>query len=209
MAHEIEIKLGVPNPRALKRRLRDLGYFPVSARHFERNLLFDFSDLRLRRSRRLLRVRLVDGHGLVTFKDAPFRDRHYKVRREIEAAVEDGLRVADILREIGLREIFRYEKYRTVFAQAPGSKRAGGVRGRTSRRVPTSKLVFDETPIGNYVELEGPKRWIDRVARQLGYSREDYVAASYGTLYRRKCLEQGRRPGNMVFRKYRLGVRSA
>ena len=62
-------------------------------------------------------------------------------------------------------------------------------------------LVFDETPIGNYIELEGPQRWIDEVARQLGYSRQDYIKESYAALYRKKCQQEGKIPGNMLFPK--------
>jgi len=60
-------------------------------------------------------------------------------------------------------------------------------------------VVFDETPIGNFLELEGPQRWIDEVARQLGYARRDYITDSYAALYRKKCLEEGAKPGNMIF----------
>ncbi len=186
--HETEIKLQVRNPVALKRRLAELGFRPVRTRHFERNVLFDFPDLRLSRSRCLLRLRLVEGESRLTFKGAPLRARRYKIRREIEATVGDGRRVKEIFLRLGLREIFRYEKYRTVFG-----------RGRRSKRGGAPELVYDETPIGNYLELEGSRRWIDRVARQLGYGREDYIPASYATLYRQHCLERGVKPGHMVF----------
>ncbi len=191
--HETEIKLQVLDPRSLKRRLRDLGFRTVRARHFERNILFDFRRFRLRKSRRMLRLRFADHQGLLTFKGAPLSGGRYKVRREIETGVGDGGRLEAILQELGLHEVFRYEKYRTVFAQGRrGSKRAG-----------SELLLYDETPIGNYVELEGSKRWIDRIARALGYSREDYIPASYGTLYRLNCLQRGKKPGNMVFAGHR------
>ncbi len=191
--HETEIKLEVLNPRALKRRIGELGFRPIKARHFESNYLFDFPDLRLRKARCLLRLRFADGQGILTFKGTPLRSRGYKVRREIEAGVENGDHVREILQNLGLREVFRYEKYRTIYAQRARSKKAG-----------TPHLVYDETPIGTYVELEGSKRWIDRVARRLGFDRENYVPASYGKLFRQKCLERGEKPGNMVFpgRKY-------
>jgi len=48
--------------------------------------------------------------------------------------------------------------------------------------------------------LEGPQRWIDEVARQLGYSRQDYIKESYAALYRKKCQREGKTPGNMLFR---------
>ncbi len=186
--HETEIKLEVQKPRALKRRLAELGFQPVKARHFESNLLFDFPNLRLRKARCLLRLRFADRHGLLTFKGAPLPSREYKIRGEIETGVEDGNRLRQILESLGLQETFRYEKYRTAYA----------TRGRWTN-AETPLLVYDETPIGNYLELEGPKRWINAVARRLGYRRQEYITASYATLYRRKCLERGEKPTNMVF----------
>jgi len=140
----------------------------------------------------MLRLRFTDHQGLLTFKGAPLSSGQYKVRREIETGVGDGHRLEAILQELGLQEVFRYEKYRTVFAEARRSKKAG-----------SALLLYDETPIGNYVELEGSKRWIDRIARALGYSRKDYIPASYGALYRQNCLQRGKKPGNMVFAGYR------
>lgn len=188
---ETEIKLEVRDPRALKRRLKELGFCRVRARRFERNALFDFADRRLSRSRCLLRLRLVGGTGLVTFKGAPQSARGYKVRREIEAAVGDGDGLRDVFEALGLREVFRYEKYRTDFAERKNVKKS---------RSPL--VLYDETPIGHYLELEGARRSIDRVARALGYHREDYISASYAALYYQTCRDQGKEPANMVFRKY-------
>jgi len=186
--HETEIKLEVLNPRRIKRRLAELGFRLVKRRHFESNYLFDFPDLRLRKASCLLRVRFVDRHGVLTFKGAPLRSQEYKIRREIESAVADGHEVREIFGCLGLREVFRYEKYRTVYSP-PGKHDASQ----------SPNLVYDETPIGNFVELEGSQRWIDEVAHQLGYARTDYITASYGTLYRRWCEGHKEEPGNLIF----------
>ena len=155
--HETEIKLVVKNPKELRWRLAELGFRPVLARHFESNYLFDFPDQRLRKSRCLLRLRFTHDQGLLTFKGAPVQSRDYKIRREIETHVEDGHRLGEILHNLGMREVFCYEKYRTIYA--PRGK--GDVTD-------APHLVYDETPVGNFLELEGPQRWIDEVARQLG-----------------------------------------
>lgn len=185
---ETEIKLLVRDPEDLKRRLRKLGFRRVKARHFERNVVFDFPDRRLRKAGCLLRLRFAGRRSLLTFKARSVRSEPYKVRREIETGVEDGPGLRTMLGKLGLREAFGYEKYRTVYAP-----------GGTRREPAPFHLFYDETPIGNYLELEGPERWIDRVARRLGYSGEDYITASYGALYWRACRAKGERPGNMVF----------
>jgi len=188
--HETEIKLAVASPRATRERLAELGFQPVRPRHFESNYLFDYPDQRLRKARCLLRLRFAGNQGLLTFKGAPLRSRDYKIRREIETQVEDGHQVREIFRALGLREVFCYEKFRTVYA--PRGK-------RDVSEAP--QLVFDETPIGDFLELEGPECWIDEVARQLGCTKAEYITESYAALYRKDCEARGKKVGNMVFPK--------
>ena len=61
-----------------------------------------------------------------------------------------------------------------------------------STRVPANPgvVTLDETPIGWFLELEGSPDWIDKTARQLGFSEEDYVILSYAALYLTYCNEQ-------------------
>jgi len=83
---------------------------------------------------------------------------------------------------------FRYEKYRTTF-RLPGSK--AWAKGLL--------IELDETPIGNFVELEGPAPAIDQAAAELGYSKRDYVLKNYLTLYVEECRRRGEQPAHMVF----------
>jgi adenylate cyclase class 2 len=124
----------------------------------------------------------------LTFKGPPHRARRYASRREVETRVGNGALLREVLKSLELREVFVYEKFRTVFvAAAQASLHAA------------PQAVFDETPIGNYLELEGPAKWIDRVASRLGYSPRDYITATYRSLYLQNCRTQGRKPHNMVF----------
>ncbi|MGB7266373.1 MAG: adenylate cyclase, partial [Terracidiphilus sp.] len=43
--------------------------------------------------------------------------------------------------------------------------------------------VVDETPIGDYAELEGSAGWIDRTAARLGVVPAEYITLSYGRLF--------------------------
>jgi adenylate cyclase, class 2 len=185
---ETEIKLEVKDARETRRRFAELGFRLAVARHFESNYLFDFPDHRLRKSRRLVRVRFAGERCLLTYKGAPRRSRDYKIRPEIETHVDDGHRLREILLQLGLREVFRYDKFRTVYAP-PGK----------SARAEAPNVVLDETPIGNYLELEGPQRWIDVIARQLGYSRREYITDSYAALFRKHCQTEHKPLGNMIF----------
>jgi adenylate cyclase class 2 len=188
--HETEVKLEVKDTKGLRRRLTEQGFRVIMARHFESNILFDYSDLRLRKLRCLVRLRYMGDQALLTYKGTPLQSRDYKIRPEFESMVDDGHRVHEILLHLGLQEMFCYEKYRTIYAPRGKRDALGGPH-----------LVYDETPVGTYIELEGPQRWIDEVARQLGYSRKDYIKDSYAALYRKKCQQEGKTPGNMLFRK--------
>lgn len=171
MKAEIEIKLKVSNPRKMKRLLRELGFRLSRPRLLERNALFDFRDHRLERAGCALRLRTTGGQNILTFKGTANLSKGYKSRQEIETIITNAPALRRILKQLQLREAFRYSKYRTTYTP-PGK--------------PGASLVYDETPVGNYIELEGPRRWIDRVALQLGYTREDYLTTSYVALYRRR-----------------------
>ena len=116
-------------------------------------------------------------------------DGHYKVRDEIELEVAEAAQLARIFEGLGMRGWFRYEKFRATF-QLPASETwAKGLL-----------IELDETPIGTFVELEGPASAIDRAAKELGHSKQDYILKNYLTLYMEDCRRKGLEPTHMVFR---------
>lgn len=175
MKREIEIKLRVENPRKLKQRIKELGFERVTPRRLERNTLFDFQDRRLAHAGCALRLRAAADRQWLTFKGAARAKGKYKSRDEIETSVESGPALREILLRLGLKESFEYNKRRTVYAQLR--------LGRSTINRPQNLLAYDETPVGKFIELEGSPRWIDQTAAQLGYTRKDYVTASYVSLY--------------------------
>jgi adenylate cyclase class 2 len=168
MAIETEIKFRVADVAALNQLLETAGFQLVTPRAFESNVLYDTPDRNLRAHTEILRIRSYAGHWTVTHKRlpdvGPGEDRH-KHRIETETTVGDGSALAEVFRSIGLTEAFRYEKYRTEWQFEGGH------------------CVIDETPIGNYAELEGEPDWIDRAALLLGLSPTDYITLSYGRLF--------------------------
>lgn len=157
----------------------------------ELNILFDTPDGGFARHGQLLRVRIesadVSGNkgakrAVLTYKGPgePQKEARFKVREEREVIVADDGAMRGILEALGLRGWFRYEKYRTTFA-LPGSARwAAGLH-----------IELDETPIGVYVELEGPPNAIDRAAKELGFSRADYITKNYLLLHVENCRREG------------------
>ena len=188
---ETEIKLRIDEPGDIKRRLKALGFGRVTGRHFESNRLFDFPNLTLRRNGCLLRLRLARGRTILTFKGpAAGGSSRFKVRPEFEAEVK-GDRIEQAFAAGGLRQVLRYDKYRTEYRAAARERWRG------------LEAMYDETPIGNFLELEGTGPAIDQAARALGFSQSDYITSSYAELYHRWCWERGIKPGEMVFAKRR------
>ena len=186
---ENEIKLPMRGPGPARRLLRKLDFRVIRRRHLERNELFDFVDGRLRKKGCVLRLRFTAGSCLLTFKGRPLGLRPHKVRREIEVETKEGRSLGQIFEMAGLNSVLRYEKYRTLYAsQVRKRRRSSGV------------IALDETPVGTFLELEGSPLWIDRTARRLGFSREDYLAETYPTLYSRHFRRQGGKAGRKVFK---------
>jgi adenylate cyclase class 2 len=116
-------------------------------------------------------------------------ERH-KVREEIELEVSDPKMLTMIFEGLGMRRWFLYEKIRTTF-RLPASH-------AWAKRL---LIELDETPIGVFLELEGPAHAIDRAAKALGFETKDYVLANYMVLYREYCRNRGEEPSNMLFEK--------
>jgi adenylate cyclase class 2 len=181
---EIEIKLRVPGDiREMRKKLRRLGFRIHKRRVFESNVLFDDAKQRLRKHGKLLRVRRSGRGGLLTLKGPP-EPGVYKKRLEMETELPDSDLIERIFAQLGYHPVFRYEKFRTEYT-----------RGSSD-----GKAQLDETPIGNFLELEGPPRWIERTARLLGFSRADYVNRTYGSLYLAYCKQRRIQPRDMLFK---------
>ena len=188
-SRETEVKIRITNVPATRKQLRNLGFRPIHPRSLEDNLLFDTPDRALRRVRSILRLRRYGSRWFLTYKGTPDPDQNYKSRVELETEIEVPRTIQSIFEVLGLRPVFRYQKYRMKYRQ-PAAE---------GRRQPRGEVSLDETPVGSFLELEGSRAWIDRVARQLGYSRSDYSTASYGALYLEDCRKRGVPPGDMVF----------
>jgi len=179
---EIEVKLRLKEVASVRRALRRAGFRLRRRRNFESNLVFDTAGLELRRTGKLLRLREVGRERLLTYKGPPEPGR-YKRREEIDIPVRDAAAVRLLLERLGFQVVFRYEKYRTEYHR-PGQE---GV------------VTIDETPIGNFLEIEGAPEWIDRTASELGFQPSDYITASYGRLFLEYAVRQSKPPEHMVF----------
>ena len=179
---EIEAKFQLATPQPLRQRLRRHGA-RIRSHVLEVNRLFDTFDRRLGRADRGLRIRTcktltVDAAdqptAVLTYKgprrpaEAPPSDRRpgksaLKSRAELETMVADAAILADILAQLGYREVVRYEKRRETW------------------RLGTCEIMLDELPqLGWWLEIEGPDAaTIEEMRRALGLSDTPMVPTTY------------------------------
>ncbi len=214
MARETEIKLRISDVPAFHRALKRIGARlagPGTSKVHEENLIFDTPQRGLAKHGQLLRIRtetpVTPGKSkksaskqrvVLTFKQPMAQpagaDRGgashgtYKVREENEVEVAEAGNLTRIFEGLGMLCWFRYEKYRTTFRLPAFKAWAKGLL-----------IELDETPIGTFVELEGPAPAIDRAAEELGYSKHDFVLKNYLVLYMEDCHRKGVQPAHMVF----------
>jgi adenylate cyclase class 2 len=178
---EIEVKLPFESAAEARSTVERLGATVDVPRTFEDNLVFDHEALGLRAGDKLLRLRLTGDVALLTVKLPVAGEFRHKVREEHETRVEDFEATRRLFQGLGFTTTYRYQKYRTTY-------RLGGLH-----------ICLDETPLGCFVELEGPADEIDRTAESMGYGEDRYISESYGELHRRTAEAQGVPRGDLMF----------
>jgi adenylate cyclase, class 2 len=177
---ETEIKLRFESAEAARQAIDALGASPHSPRRLQDDALLDDEAGTMYGRRSALRVRRDGDDARVTFK-GPVIPGPMKSREEIETSVGDGDKLLRVFRELGFTPRFRYQKYREEL-------RLGGLI-----------VAIDETPIGVFVELEGPQDEITAAADRLGFTPSDYIRASYRTLFLSYRQTHGLTDADMLF----------
>lgn len=178
---EVEVKIPHADLAEVRRRLEENGGRLARARHFESNDLYDDAAKKLSSGGRTLRLRRADGRAILTYKGAARFQGGIKTREERETEVSDAGEVEAILAGIGLERRFRYEKRREEWTFE------GCV------------VALDETPIGTFVEIEGPPPAIRRAVAGLELDFTAALPYSYARLYLDRRQQDPTLPPDMVF----------
>lgn len=180
MPRELEAKLPLADPAALRARLAELGS-PPAERFTENNRFFDLPGEPLGRSEQALRLRTQTPWPPPGQRVPGGPERHWlthkgpregaagaglKCREETEAEVADAGEAAAVFKALGYRQRFRFEKRRErhLFAGC--------------------RVEIDELPgLGFFVEVEGPDAVaIESALTQLGLGRAPREQRGYRTL---------------------------
>jgi adenylate cyclase class 2 len=178
---EIEIKLPAADLAPVRNRLGELGARRRTERHDESNDLYDDPERKLSGSGRTVRLRRAAGKSVLTYKGASRFEEGTRVREEREVEVSDAAEAEGILAGLGLKKSFRYEKRREEW-DAEGCV-----------------VALDETPIGDFVEIEGDPSAIRKLVSALALDAAAAIPYSYAELYLRLRKEDPSLPPDMVF----------
>ena len=179
---EVEIKFALNDVKAMEGLLKRAGFRRHTSRSHEMNTLFDVPSGELRARGEVLRLREYGNKWTLTHKTRGKTGRH-KSRIENETEVANGSAMNAILNALGYRPAFYYEKFRSEWTDGTGH------------------VLLDETPIGNFGEIEGAPRWIDRTARSLHVKPKDYVTDSYVQLFSQWKERTGSGARHMTFKE--------
>ncbi len=177
---EIEIKVPCPDHSAIRARLSELSAARVSPLHFETNDLYDDGEARLSQNGCALRLRRTDERTTLTFKGPARFVGGVKSREERETDVADFAEMDAILGRLGLARRFRYEKRREEW------------------RLDDCLVALDETPIGNFVEIEGDPAAIRRVLASLHLDSAAALPYSYAKPYGDRRRQDPALPDDMT-----------
>lgn len=186
---EIEVKFYVRDLAKVEQHLIKNNARLAQKRVLETNLRFDTADTALGRYRRVLRLRRPapgfsanDPQGLLTYKGPTQSGQAISIRQEIEVVVSDFETASHLLEALGYQMVVMYEKWRTVYL------------------LDQVDIDLDETPLGNFIEVEGPNTAaIQDVAQKLDLDWEARSGESYMALFNRVRLVKELTVQNLSF----------
>lgn len=187
MPTETEVKIKINTFDEIKNKLLNLNAELYKKRALETDEYFDKKAI-LKKTGKVLRLR---DNSILTYKGAEqnkqTNKKHkkkmketMKVREEIEVMVDNAENLKKILEKIGFSIVARKEKYREAYV------------------LNLTKICIDETPIGNYIEIEGTKEGVKQIASALGFSEKQFIKKSYSTLWE-EYAGQHKIKGDMLF----------
>lgn len=158
---EIEVKIKIEHLTDIKEKILAQGAELAKERYPHDDTFYDFPSFELKKKHHALRVRKVHKKTFLTFKGPGQKSRKFKIKEEYETEVKNEKHLRQILNSLGLQPVFHYSKFRTVF------------------RKKRLTICLDETPIGNFLELEGQQSDIVKFAQALNFSKEDFIKLDY------------------------------
>jgi adenylate cyclase class 2 len=181
---ELEVKFNLSGRQKMEERLAGKAVLRAPRVH-EVNLRLDTPDHALLYTGRLLRLRQ-DTRSRLTYKGPGSEQGGARLRQELEFTVSDFDTTLHLFEALGYTIVLMYEKYRTTYE-------LGEV-----------EVVVDETPIGDFLEIEGPDgKSIRQAANELGLDWEKRILDSYTMLFEHTRASLGFKFRDMSFENFK------
>lgn len=180
---EKELKIPVRSLTMIREALQNQGATIANPMAREENFLFDSDDGRLAAAGCILRLRRYGEQRLLTFKGPASFEGPIKIRPERELGIEQLGPLREIFESLGFSVVARYQKDRETW------------------QLDDAEVVLDHTPMGDFVEVEGPSHTLETTARAIGLDPTTAVRGSYLSLWReyRERRSHEDLPRDMVF----------
>lgn len=178
MPTETEIKIKIDNIDKIKTKVLEMRAELFKKRALQVDEYFDKKNA-LEKSDQVLRIR---DNSILTYKGPKQKKQNMKIREEIEVMVDSGLYLKEILKKLGYTKTGAKEKYREAYI------------------FQLTQICIDETPMGNFIEIEGSKQGVIDVAKKLGFSERNFITKSYTAMWKEFAVKN-KKKGEMVFEK--------
>ena len=181
MKKEIEIKFEIKNPDLIRKKLKKMKA-KLLGKAFEKTIKFDAKDLTLQKQGKFLRLR-TGFQNTITLKKKIKQDRDFRERVEYEFKISNPKEMEIILENLGFTKKLIMEKYREKWILG------------------NAEVVIDKLPkMGNFIEIEGSKKSIEKTAKILGLDLKDGITATYWGLWEDYRKSKGIEDENIIFK---------
>ncbi len=178
MPTESEVKIKIDNIDAIKAKLHEIRAEPYKKKALQTDVYFD-NKSKLKKTDQTLRLR---DNQILAYKGPAQKKQKLKIREEIEVMIDNGNYMKEILAKLGYIPTRTKEKYREGYI------------------FHLTQICIDETPMGNFIEIEGSKEGVYDVAKRLGFTEKNFITKSYTALWEEYAKEKDIK-GDMVFPK--------
>jgi predicted adenylyl cyclase CyaB len=180
---EIELKFKIENPDLIRKKLKE-ARAKFIGKAFERTIKFDTKNGDLEKQEKFLRVR-TGFENVITFKKKINKfDKNFKEREEIEVEISNPEKMKKILENLGFTKKWVMEKYREKWILG------------------NAEVVIDKLPkMGNFIEIEGSKKVIQKTAKILGLDLKKGITRTYWGLWEDFRKRKGIKEENIIFKK--------
>ncbi|MFA6888131.1 MAG: class IV adenylate cyclase [Candidatus Woesearchaeota archaeon] len=177
MPIETEVKIKIDAVEPIKQKLLGMKAELYKKRALQTDLYF--GNKKLRKNGQTLKIR---DNAIFTYKGPAEKKKNIRSNEEIEIMIDNAAYLQLLLEKLGYVQYWKKERYRESYL------------------INMTQICIDETPMGNFIEIEGKKENILDIAKRLGFSQKDFSADGYGKIWR-EYAKKNKCKGDMVFKK--------